>query len=143
MLNLSCIRTLANRQLISDYALRTFLRLFGDYDLTHWCVITAGILRRRYKIPLRDAARILNSLIRTGLLIPGPPTRAAWGTRKATTVPTYRVDPVYLLSKPDMIRWFQDIEDQRQREGIFPPEVLAKLKRQKKETRDLTRAPNS
>ena len=128
MLNLVTLRLLSDPKRL-DYRLqRFFLRLFTDYDLTHYRVLTVERLAERYKIYHKKIAKLLDKLMEAGLLEHGPVGRDWGGTHRE--VQTYRVPHRWLLLRRDFDEWIWDIEQLQQREGLFAPEVLHRKKRE-------------
>lgn len=112
MINFQALEILGDRDLISDDALRLFIRLLRDYDLSRYKAIPLRTIREYYRITRQEAIERLADLTSSGLLELGP---------KLGRAPTYRVGRKFLLAPDDARNWFHSLEVLDGMRELVPP----------------------
>ena len=108
MLNYQALVILGDADLVSPDALRLFIRLMRDYDLSRYKAIPLKTIREYYRLNRLEAIQLLADLTSRGLLELGP---------KLGKSPSYRVGRKFLLSPEDQKAWFHSLkvlDDMRQ-----------------------------
>ena len=108
MINYQAFQILGDADLVSPDALRLFIRLMRDYDLSRYKAIPLKTIRGYYRLNRLAAIQLLADLTSRGLLELGP---------KLGKSPTYRVGRKFLLSPEDQKAWFHSLkvlDDMRQ-----------------------------
>jgi len=128
MLNLVAYRKLSNPDYMPEVALRMFLQMLCDFELSHFRAISLHRLVELYGFNEERQARRLNLLLDLGLLETGSmvPDEVEG---KIVETRTYRVPERLLLTKQDLAYWDRDIRHRRERERLLaaasPPESTA------------------
>src|SRR5277367_6676935 len=122
MLNVLCLKLLADREKVSDAALRLFLCLAADFDLRSFRSLPHGRMVELYGQSGRDKA--LKEILRLGLLERGPVMRGPATRYPGLLVQTYRIPDLYLLSRAEIRDSDQMIDRRRQRESLLRPPVV-------------------
>lgn len=102
MLNELCFQVLADRAAVPDQALRFFLQLMRDYDLSKYRQMSLRLLARRYKLTQREVRLFLATLTESVLEATGP--------MGATGRLPVRIAPQYLLRGSDLENWLAEVK---------------------------------
>lgn len=124
MLNTLAFNILADRKKINSDCVHLFLCLMTLMDLERFHILPVDRLAKVHKTSKWVMQRHLQSLVRSGLLVQGPPfpnplPRPTNIPRRRWMVPTYQINPGCLLSQRDLERIAQEHEDQRARERLM------------------------
>lgn len=126
MLNVTAFRLLSDPERVTTTALRLFLRLCCDYDLTQYRAIVASQLVQSYDLSYPAIFEALSLLVSVGILEEGPVMRRP---RSTSLVSTYRVRAAFLLSKEDRKEHYRELRERQERETMIPVSSIASAAR--------------
>jgi hypothetical protein len=118
MLNLVAYRKLSNPDYMPEVALRMFMSMLCDFELSHFRAISLHRLVELYGFNEKRQARRLNLLLDLGLLETGSMV-VDEVEGKIVETRTYRVPERLLLTKEDLMYWDRDIRHRRGREQLL------------------------
>lgn len=118
MLSPAAFRLLSDRTLINKHALRLFLHLVADYDLTRFRALNMQVLTADYKMAPIEVSKGIAVLVRAKIIEAGPEGTLA-GLR-GQFIATYRIRPAYLLSPESLRAFFQETREREERETLAP-----------------------
>jgi len=130
VLNLNAFRVLSDKDRLSPGALRLFMGLMLHFDLTHFRSLPRHRIDRVAGNP-RMNLEWLDQILEAGLLVEGPVvkerlTDVDYGP-VMKMLPTYKLNPDHILNREQHRQWYQEVEDERQRQGIMPMMNMQKL----------------
>lgn len=112
MLSFTAMRLLSDPEMVSHTALRLFLRLCCDYDLTKFKALNANHLMADYGLSRPEISKSISQLVALGILERGPLSK------RPVRLNTYRIRLVYLLSREELEQHFQETKERRERETL-------------------------
>ena len=118
MLNPAAFRLLSDRSRVNKHALRLFLHLVADYDLTAFRALNMQILTAEYGMAPIEVSKGCAALVRAGILEAGP--QATLAGLRGQFIATYRIRSGYLLSAEELKTFFRETREREQREALMP-----------------------
>ena len=118
MLSPLCFKILGSDPFqLSPSALRFFLRLLADRDLTKYTILSTVQLCELYGLSASSIWSFITELVQVGILEEGPAGRVP---RTRHRVQTYRIRPAYLLTPEQLEDYFRETRERQERETMVP-----------------------
>jgi len=117
MVNTLCFKVLSDPDRISSPALRFFLRLLADRDLTKYTILSTVQLGNLYGLSSASLWNYITELVQGGILEEGPTGRIPQTRHR---VQTYRIRPAYLLTPENLEEYFRETQERQERETMVP-----------------------
>jgi hypothetical protein len=117
MLSPLAFKVLSDPDRISSTALRFFLRLLADRDLTKYSILSTVQLGNLYGLSSVTLWKFITELVQVGILEEGPVGRIPQTRHR---VQTYRIRPAYLLTLENLEEYFRETQERQERETMVP-----------------------
>jgi hypothetical protein len=117
MLTPSACRLMSSSDKVPTAALRLFLWLLSEFDLSVYRALSSRKILELYPMPQLEFYRSMSDLVSIGLLEEGPMKR---NPHEKLPVTAYRVGLGFLLSPEAMENHFRECDEREQRATLAP-----------------------
>jgi hypothetical protein len=108
---------IADPERVPTYALRFFLRLMADYDLSRYKVLHMQRMIENFGADKHAIGDAIATLVAVGILEEGPLGKIRG---KKRLLSTYRIRPRMMVTPDQMKDWFRESREREEREALIP-----------------------